>query len=640
MILKASQRRGTGELVKHLLNFEENDHITVHEIRGFVSDELAGALQEIEAISRGTQCRQFMFSLSLSPPEYADVPVEDFESAIADVEKKLNLVDQPRIIVFHEKNGRRHCHCVWSRLKWSDHAQRMIAIRMSHFKLKLMEVSRFLFLKHGWKLPKGMQRTSDRSPWQLTRHEYRQAVRFSQDPQALKALLKSAWEQSDSKETFAHALQERGFLLARGDRRGFVALDITGGVYSLTRWLDIGTRDLKARLGKPEALPAIAQAKDFLSARMSENLTDYLAEAKRRAKDVRAPLVREIRTMVVVQRKERQSLIEKQKARWVEETRVRVARLPLGFRGIWHKATGAYKQVRARNEAETRAALERDKKELHELVRSHLLERQELQKTVKVYKEEQKAEALRIRREIAGYVATATEPPQTAKPTDTVTIKAEMAEVQSKIALLTGDITQLQSALESDLLSDDMRGALRRMIEVTLETLHLKKTEEKTRETRAQDREREYVERQAQFNEYIRQYAELQVRQEEEARKRAANRDFYGIVMNMSYALNGIPRWEISVMSPPLERALDERAYSDTLRQQSNSELLKTVFTPRPRPAINPQLATVNLRSSVLETKEILRRAGLRPDDSDTHTVNPKKSLKASAKFNAQQRPS
>ncbi len=524
MILKASQRRGTQELAKHLLNGDENDHITVHEIRGFVADDLSGALQEIEAISRGTQCTQFMFSLSLSPPEYADVPIEDFESAIADVEKKLHLVDQPRIIVFHEKNGRRHCHCVWSRLKWSDHAQRMIAIRMSHFKLKLMEISRFLFLKYGWKLPKGMQRASDRSPWQLTRHEYRQAVRFSQDPEALKSLFKSAWEQSDSKETFARALQERGFLLARGDRRGFVALDITGGVYSLTRWLDIGTRDLKARLGKPETLPAIGLAKDFLSTRMSENLTDYLTQAKQRAKEVRAPLVREIRAMIAVQRKERQTLIEKQQARWVEETRIRVARLPRGFRGMWHKATGAYKKVRARNEAETRAALERDRQELHDLVRSHLLERQELQKTVKVYKEEQKIEALRIRREIAGYVATATEP-QTVKSADAVSIKAEMAEVQSKIALLTGDITMLQSALESDLLSDDARGALRRMIEVTLETLNLKASTEKRQEM-AQEREREYAERQAAYNEYVRRYAELQVKLEEESRKITAQGSF------------------------------------------------------------------------------------------------------------------
>ena len=301
MILYASQRANAARLAKHLLNGDDNDHVTVHEIRGFVADTVAEALREAEAVSRGTRCRQFLFSLSLNPPEYADVPIEDFEAAIEQIERKLFLVGQPRIIVFHEKNGRRNCHVVWSRID----TEKLVAVNMAHFKLKLMEVSRFLFLKYGWKMPKGMQRAQDRSPWQLTRAEYRQSVRLAEDAQSLKVLLKSAWEQSDSKETFAHALQERGFLLARGDRRGFVALDITGGVYSLTRWLDIGTRDLKARLGKPEALRSIAEAKAYLSARMSENLTDYLAEAKRRAKDVRAPLVREIRAMVAVQRKER-----------------------------------------------------------------------------------------------------------------------------------------------------------------------------------------------------------------------------------------------------------------------------------------------------------------------------------------------
>lgn len=167
----------------------------------------------------------------------------------------VSLLGQPRIVVFHEKNGRRHCHVVWSRID----AEKLIAVNMAHFKRKLMDISRALYLRHGWKLPKGMQRGERRSPFHLTMEEHRQAVRLAEDPQSIKTLLKSAWEQSDSKETFAHALQERGFLLARGDRRGFVALDVTGGTYSLTRWLDIGTRELKARLGLPEKLPATSQ---------------------------------------------------------------------------------------------------------------------------------------------------------------------------------------------------------------------------------------------------------------------------------------------------------------------------------------------------------------------------------------------
>ncbi len=633
MILKASQRANSAELAKHLLNGDDNDHVTVHEIRGFISDTLEGALQEAYAMSRGTRCEQFLFSLSLNPPEDADVPIEDFEAAIEEIEKKLLLLGQPRIVVFHEKNGRRHCHVVWSRIDTA----KLVAVNMAHFKKKLMDVSRGLYLRHGWKLPKGMQRGERRSPFHLTMEEHRQAVRLAEDPQAMKTLFKSAWEQSDTLKTFVVALQERGFLLAKGDRRGFVALDMAGGVYSLTRWIDIGTRELKTRLGKPEALPTVDRAKAYLAERMGENLQKYLADAKRRAKDVRAPLVREIRLLVHHQRTERAALIERQEKRWAQETRARAERLPRGFKGIWHKATGAYKKVRALNEAETRAALERDRKELHALVRSHLLERQDLQKTVNRYKEEHKREATRIRREIARYVSTAAEPPQPAKLVETIPIAEKMAEVQSKIALLSGDLTMLQSALESALITDEMRGAIRRMIERTLETLHIKAAEEK--EYQEKRHEKEVAEKQALLNQYIRQYAELKVRQEEEARKIEANRQFYSIIMNMSYALNGVPLWPVSVMSPPPDKRLDERAFTATLRQRSNRDLLSTVTRRYVRPKIDPPMATVNLRTSVLEVKEILLRAGLRPD-SNARAAKPEKSRKASATFNAQRRPS
>lgn len=450
MILKASQRAHGAELAKHLLNEHENDHVTVHEIRGFIADTLAEALQEAYAMSLGTRCQQYLFSLSLNPPDYADVPIEDFEAAIEETERKLNLSDQPRIIVFHEKYGRRHCHVVWSRID----TEKLVAVNMAHYKRKLMEISHGLFLRHGWKLPKGMQRGEPRSLYHLTRAEHRQAVRLSEDPKAMKALFKSAWEQSDTKETFIHALEEHGFLLARGDRRGFVALDVTGGVYSLTRWIDIGTRDLKTRLGKPKDLPSIDQARAFLDARMSENLQRYIAESRQRAKEIRKPLVQEVRALITAQRKERQTLIEKQQARWIEETQTRSARLPRGVKGIWHKATGAYAKTRLQNERETKAAIKRDRKELHTLVRKHLLERQDLEKTIQSYKEEHKAEALRIRQEIAQYISTGTEPPAAqTKPVEDKPVSVQMAETETKIALLSGDLTMLQSSLENNLIS-------------------------------------------------------------------------------------------------------------------------------------------------------------------------------------------
>jgi len=379
MILYASQRANAAELAKHLLNTKENDHVTVHEIRGFVSDDLAEALREAHAISRGTRCRQFLFSVSLNPPECADVPIEDFEAAIEEIERKLSLIGQPRIIVFHEKKGRRHCHVVWSRID----AAKLVAINMAHFKRKLMEVAHGLFLRHGWKLPKGMQKHEKRSPWHLTREEYRQAVRLAEDPQTLKAMLKGAWEQSDTKETFLRALEERGFLLAKGDRRGYVVLDVTGGV-------------------------------------------------------------------------------------------------------------------------------------------------------------------------------------------------------------------------------------------------HIKAIEEKQQLTRTEARQKDVERKQIELSQYIRHYAEIQHKLETLQRKQDANRQFYAVVTHMSYSLNGLPRWDIRVQSPPQEKQLNEKAYVGRIQQLKNRELLHTITTTeRPKPVIEPEIAAPNLRQSVLEAKEIMRRAGLQPGGDDSRSIAP-----------------
>ena len=59
MILKASQRGGATRLAAHLLNTQDNEHVKVHEVSGFVADNLPDAFQETQAIAKGTQCRQF-----------------------------------------------------------------------------------------------------------------------------------------------------------------------------------------------------------------------------------------------------------------------------------------------------------------------------------------------------------------------------------------------------------------------------------------------------------------------------------------------------------------------------------------------------------------------------------------------------
>ncbi|HBR68805.1 MAG TPA: relaxase, partial [Rhodospirillaceae bacterium] len=235
-------------LAAHLLKVDDNEHIELYELKGFVAEDLPGALQEIYAISRGTKCEQYMFSVSLNPPETESVPVEYFEKAIADIEAKLGLEGQPRAIVFHEKEGRRHAHCVWSRIE----AEEMKAINLPYYKMKLQDVSRQLYFQYGWDLPKGLLNWQERNPLNFTLAQWQQAKRTGEDPQLLQKMFQDCWAASDNKASFEQALNGYGLYLAKGDRRGFIALDYRREVYSLSRWTKIQTKTLKERLGDPE----------------------------------------------------------------------------------------------------------------------------------------------------------------------------------------------------------------------------------------------------------------------------------------------------------------------------------------------------------------------------------------------------
>ncbi len=172
--------------------------------------------------------------------------VDKFENALDRIESKLGLEDQPRVVVFHEKEGRRHAHCVWSRIDTDE----MKAVHMAHFKRKLMDVSKQLYLENDWDMPKGYIDQNLKNPLNYTRQEWQQALRTDQNPKDIKSALQDSWAISDNRKSFERALQDRGYYLAKGDRRGYVAVDLHGEVYSLSRQIGIKKPELTKKLGK------------------------------------------------------------------------------------------------------------------------------------------------------------------------------------------------------------------------------------------------------------------------------------------------------------------------------------------------------------------------------------------------------
>lgn len=401
MIFNASQRSGAAKLARHLLNTDDNEHVSLHELRGFVAeDDLLQAFNEAEAIAKGTRCQQFLFSLSLSPPETEHVAVETFETAIEMIEQKLGLDGQPRAIVFHEKEGRRHAHAVWSRID----AETMKAINLPYFKNKLMDVSEELYLEHGWAMPKGVLDRATSNPLNFTLAEWQQAKRANADPRLIKAVFRDAWQASDNAESLENALAEKGYTLARGDRRGVVAVDYRGEVYALARWSGVKTKDVKTRISDPESLPAVADTKAKIAARMGEQLRSYAQEIEAGYCKLRPSTEYQRQQMMGRHRDRRAELETRQAKRKAQEAAQRAARLPKGMSGIWNRITGRYCKIKRQNELDTWQAYRRDVAERDALIARQLDERRKLQDKIRAQRVQRDNQLADLQDEIAAYL--------------------------------------------------------------------------------------------------------------------------------------------------------------------------------------------------------------------------------------------
>ena len=378
MILVGNQRGGGRDLATHLMK-TENERVEVAELRGFVADDLDGAFQESYAISRGTRCKQFLFSLSLNPPKDAEVSNEEFMNAIARAEAKLGLTGQPRAVVFHEKRGddgklRRHAHAVWSRIN----VEEMKAVHLSKSREKLQEVARELYLEHGWTMPRGLAISGARDPRNFTLAEWQQARRIKEDPREIKAAFQDAWAISDSKAAFTHALQERGYWLAQGDKRGYVAVDRHGEVHSIAKRVGVRTSAVRDRLGDLDALPSVAETKSQIARAMQAKMETFRREVAESEVREEAEAIRRREALKTRQQAERRALLEAARLRRESEERERQGRLRTGLLGLWDRIRGERKRVLERNAREADAAQRRDDKDRDRLTAAQLAQRREV----------------------------------------------------------------------------------------------------------------------------------------------------------------------------------------------------------------------------------------------------------------------
>jgi hypothetical protein len=136
-------------------------------------------------------------------------------------------------------------------------------------------------MEHGWDMPRGLQDPSLRHPLTFSRAEWQQAMRAGLDARELKAVFRQCWDTSDNRAALDQVLRERGFWLAKGDRRGFVAVDYRGEVYSLSRFAGVKAKEIEARLGDARTLRTVQEVKAEIAGGMTAKLQAFIKDVER-----------------------------------------------------------------------------------------------------------------------------------------------------------------------------------------------------------------------------------------------------------------------------------------------------------------------------------------------------------------------
>ncbi|MCC5989871.1 MAG: relaxase/mobilization nuclease domain-containing protein [Pararhodobacter sp.] len=283
MIPKASQRGSGQDLATHLLNGYDNEQVEIADLRGAVADDLHGAFAEWQLQADAlTRCQNYLYSLSINPdPRYGPMSRAQYDDYITRVEETLGLSGQPRAVVFHVKNGREHCHVVWSRIDLDKER----AIHQPFDRHKLMMVTRQFARDHSIVLPEGMDHGADRAarPKSLYDRWLEQDSGLSKEDRILE--ITHAWRASDSPRAFVNALGDLGYVLATGNRP-YVLVDAYGGVNALPRMIDdrtIRTKDIRAFLAHdypPDSLPDVEEARQQIAEHRKAIEAFALAQAR------------------------------------------------------------------------------------------------------------------------------------------------------------------------------------------------------------------------------------------------------------------------------------------------------------------------------------------------------------------------
>jgi hypothetical protein len=235
MIISGGSRCDWKYWAKHLTKNEENERVHIAEIKGLASHTVHDALHEMSLLALGSRAVNFIYHADINPREEERLSPEEWDEAVDRLERNLGLEGHSRIVVEHEKEGRVHRHVVWNRID----PDRMTVVSDYRDWIKHQATSRELEAAFGLEPVNGViGPDGKRVKRRAKNYETRRGKETGLTPEQVGAELTAAWTLADTGKAFAAAIDERGYVLAKGDGRDFVVIAPDGTTHSLARRID------------------------------------------------------------------------------------------------------------------------------------------------------------------------------------------------------------------------------------------------------------------------------------------------------------------------------------------------------------------------------------------------------------------
>ena len=266
MIIKGKSRARPKGLAKHLERTDTNERVDLLQVDFSAEGNLEEALCDMQAICLGTQGKNGLYHANIDP--HSDYPMtkEQWFRCADVLEKELGFEGQPRVIVLHKKEGREHIHVVWARTDVETMTLRSDAFTYGKHERASARLEEEFGHDHvpGKWYKRDMEQELPMA--ELDHAEWQQMERSKLDPRERKAEITGLYERADNGRAFHNALEDAGYLLARGDRRATVVVDIAGEVHSLNRQITSAkAKEIREKIADIDmsALPDVNVAREL-----------------------------------------------------------------------------------------------------------------------------------------------------------------------------------------------------------------------------------------------------------------------------------------------------------------------------------------------------------------------------------------